>query len=288
MPCSAQFCSAEPPSSVLCYLRRAWGRRESNSTILHRGLHKVPVHVTATRAMVETLQEEGAVITLTVSNMSISMCLCVQAQPTWGKEAAVWLCCIVSIKCDQGRVFSKLIPKNKQLFLLHCLRWKSNHTIFVWCLLSSLKWLVMLTHKDEMAKSHPERQQLIFMSLSLHVTICITRSPSGSVCLSSHLHGHLIPLSTDTAIINHRKEYSRSRLHTAVGRLPACLPVLHSWTSDSNRDFTLIQEHHAQKSKPGWLQHTSSFCPHRSSPNLSNQLARTWWPGSKPTVMSGW
>lgn len=133
----------------------------------------------------------------------------------------------------------------------------------------------MLTHKDEMAKSHPERQQLIFMSLSLHVTICVTRSPSGSVSLSLHLHGRLNPLSTDTAIINHRKECSRSRLHTAVGRLPACLPVLHSWTSDSNRDFTLIQEHHAQKSKPGWLQHTSSFCPHRSSPNLSNQRART-------------
>lgn len=105
MPCSAQFCSAEPPSSVLCYLRRAWGRRESNSTILHRGLHKVLVHVTATLAMVDTLQEEGAVIRLTVSNMSIFMCLCVQAQPTWGKEAAVWLCCIVSIKCDRGRVF---------------------------------------------------------------------------------------------------------------------------------------------------------------------------------------
>lgn len=104
MPCSAQFCSAEPPSSVLCYLRRAWGHRESNSTILHRGLNKVPVHITAS-AMVDTLQEEGAVIRLTVSNMSIFMCLCVQAQPSWGKEAAVWLCCIVSIKCDRGRVF---------------------------------------------------------------------------------------------------------------------------------------------------------------------------------------
>lgn len=95
----------------------------------------------------------------------------------------------------------------------------------------------MLTHKDEKAKSHPERQRLIFMSLSLHVTICATRSPSGSVSLSSHLHGRLIPLSTDTAIINHRKEYSRSRLHTAVGRLPACLPVLHSWTQRFKQRF---------------------------------------------------
>lgn len=149
-------------------------------------------------------------------------------------------------------------------------------------LLSSLKWLVMLTHKDEMAKSHPERQQLIFTSLSLHVTICVTRSPSGSVSLSSHLHGRLIPLSTDTAIINHRKEYSQSRLHTAVGRLPACLPA-----SFAQR---FKQRFHTDPRTPRSKEQARVAPTHfllLSSPILS-KLARTWWPGSKPTVISGW
>lgn len=138
-------------------------------------------------------------------------------------------------------------------------------------------------------QNHTQNGSNLFLFLFLFTTLSVLRVLHPALYLFLRIFMTVSsPLSTDTAIINHRKEYSRSRLHTAVGRLPACLPVLHSWTSDSNRDFTPIQEHHAQKSKPGWLQHTSSFCPHRSSPNLSNQLARTWWPGSKPTVMSGW
>lgn len=71
------------------------------------------------------------------------------------------------------------------------------------------------------------------------------------------------------------KEHSPSRLLAAVGCLPLCLPVLHSWIIKSNRDFTPIQEHHAQKNKPRQLQPTSSVCSHWSSPSPANQPTLT-------------
>lgn len=101
------------------------------------------------------------------------------------------------------------------------------------------------------------------MLLSSHPTNYLLHSLSSSVpSPSTYLNALFTLLSTASAIIKHGKEHSRSRLLAAVGRLPACLPVLHSWSIKSNRDFTLIQEHHAQKNKPGQLQHASSVCSH--------------------------
>lgn len=77
---------------------------------------------------------------------------------------------------------------------------------------------------DRQSKTHLIIPNLFFyMPLSPHPTIC---SPSSSIpSPSNYLHVLFNLLSTDTAIINHGKEHSRSRLLAAVGRLPACPPA---------------------------------------------------------------
>ncbi|KAK1876612.1 Lysine--tRNA ligase [Dissostichus eleginoides] len=60
--------------------------------------------------------------------------------------------------------------------------------------------------------------------------------------VEKELHAFLALLPADSAIINHGKEHSRSRLLSAVGRLPPC---------QFCTVRSLIQENQAQKSRTG-------------------------------------
>lgn len=142
---------------------------------------------------------------------------------------------------------------------------------------------VIFPAEDETAKLH----SLHFYQLpASHFPICLTRSQFGAVSSpSTYLHGLLVLLSTDTAIINHGKEYSWSRPRTEVGRLPACLPAL---------EHRLKQRFHTDPRTPRSKEQARAapadflllFSLILSSP--SNQPALTGRPGSPPAVMSGW
>lgn len=179
--------------------------------------------------------------TVNILNMSIFKCMCV-CKTYLRHKATLWLYRNLSETVIEGLCTRNRSQRTSNYF--YCIAW-DDCQIF----------------------SDFSQVDMWYSLPSSHFPICLTCPRFSSVSSpSTYLRGLLILLSTDTAIINHGKEYSWSRLRSEVGRLPASLPVLHSWSTESNRDFTLIQEHHAQKNKPGQLQQTSSFCSRWSSP----------------------
>lgn len=141
----------------------------------------------------------------------------------------------------------------------------------------------IFTGEDETAKP-----QLSTASHFPHLTICLSRPLSSSVpSTSTYLHALFSFLSTDTAIINHGKEHSRSRLLAAVGKA-SCLPA-----SFAQLDHRIKQRFHTDprtaRSKEQARAATADFLRLFSLvfSNPTNQPALSGQPGRRPAIMSG-